>query len=108
MAEKAPTNWPQLFFSIYLLLVCFVAGIITLLGVADSAHEIVRLLFPEWYQHPPMPEFMAEKEKMFPRPIPQEVQATRQLVENAISILIAGGVYVIHWRLFAKVRKESR
>jgi len=96
--------------NIYLYLVCLISLVITIFAAVNLVNGVVQLLYPDpgyWYFEPARVD--ATDVERAAREAAALDSAKRQtilgLVSAATMLLIAGPVYLYHWR---RVEKENR
>ena len=92
--------------SIYLYIVCLITLIMVIVGAAGTVHAVVEFLYPDPgiafypYKGESMPEADAAEREA--QEALQRAQSTRQsalsLAGNLALVVIAGPLYVYHWR----------
>ncbi len=91
--------------NIYLYLVCLITLIMVIVSVVGLVQNTVRLVYPEvgYYYSEPMKEGegLTAEEIERQRELDEErarQQAIYSLVGNAAMLLVAGPLYIYHWR----------
>jgi hypothetical protein len=91
--------------NIYLYLVCLITLIMVIVSVVGLVQNTVRLVYPEvgYYYSEPMKEgeSLTAEEIEEQRALDEErarQQAIYSLVGNAAMLLVAGPLYIYHWR----------
>ena len=91
--------------NIYLYLVCLITLIMVIVSVVGLVQNTVRLVYPEvgYYYSEPMKEGdgLSAEEIEKQRALDEErarQQAIYSLVGNAAMVLVAGPLYIYHWR----------
>lgn len=94
--------------NLYLYLVCLITLIIVIFSAVNVVRGIVELAYPDpgfYYSYPERPEGMTEEK------LEEQEQAARDsqrraavlgLVSSGAALLIAGPLYVYHWRRIEK------
>jgi len=93
--------------NIYLYLVCLITLIMIIFGTVGVVRNVVELIYPE----PPYVDYPTVKEPGVEQPTAEELEEVRkaeqdrqlryaiiELVGNAALLLVAGPLYIYHWR----------
>lgn len=93
-------------YQVYLYAVCFVTVLVVLVTAAQAAYGIVRIAAPGVTSE--TGDFGENRNLAFGFD-PAEAErdrGTRDLIQNGIIAVIAGGVFAFHWRLATRLRRE--
>ncbi|MCX8007684.1 MAG: hypothetical protein N3B11_06180 [Coriobacteriia bacterium] len=101
--------------NIYLYLVCLITLIMVIVGAVGVVRNVVELLYPAPVMAEPLPKDDSGKPVMSEKEWQRQQEVNRQssqrwtiinLVQQAALVLIAGPIYVYHWRKIEEEKSE--